>query len=610
VKKELGMRTTISRAASAAGFLTILFASQFAATEAFAGAAPLTRLERERLAEEQRLREEALLAAQQQAQNELAEARISGTPVRPVFELGLHPEVEKAVIAAREAEARARSRAAEARDAQARARSAAEAARQAAASRAGAQNFPGSGAYEGQLTDGVRQGHGVFVGVDGERYEGEWRANLRNGHGITNPRSGIRFEGTWRNGNPCGIGVVTWPNGDRFEGDYCQGDYTGVGVFYSGVMSSPARESAGHWIGGKQTGLSVRVWKDNTRTEGVWRDGKLNGYAAEFSLTGRVQTQAGWPRQGIYTDDKLTMQLVPADFVLVTSDPVEPVDPNAPPPPPPPVPPPFVAPVEPAPPLAAGTENAVPLWERELSQLILNPQVATSVRAARDAETQARAKAQAAREAQMRARAAAERARTFALQARENAARTRGRVESLAVQSFASIGTYEGQVAPLPRQGNARFAPAGFMRQGAGVFVGADGERFEGEWAADQRNGVGITTPTSGIRFEGTWREGAPCGLGVVTWPDGSRYEGDYCRGHYTGYGVFTTLPTSVDRENAGQWAESKQTGPGVRIWKDNTRWEGMWENGKLKGPGAKLLVEGLQQGMFENDELRTPLTP
>jgi Zn-dependent protease with chaperone function len=234
----------------------------------------------------------------------------------------------------------------------------------------------------------------------------------------------------------------------------------------------------------------------------------------------------------------------------------------------------------------------------DLGQLALHPDVVRALTAARDAEARARQSAAGARTAQAQARAAALRARDAAQKAQ---AMTAGHV----VQNFPQLGSYQGEI-------------VNGVRQGAGVFIGADGERFEGEWGANVRNGVGITVPPSGIRFEGTWRNGAPCGLGVVTWPDGSQYEGEYCEGHYSGNGIFYATQQGYERENAGQWANDRQTGPGVRVWKDGTRWEGTWEAGEFTGTGAKFTLEGqlatragvVQQGTFQQGELRTPLTP
>jgi hypothetical protein len=321
--------------------------------------------------------------------------------------------------------------------------------------------------------------------------------------------------------------------------------------------------------------MGVRLWTTGVRSEGQWREDKLDGYGANFDLCGKVATVRGVPQQGIFANGMLERPLsqTPSDAVAGA----------------PPLPAPAAF-VRPAPPVSIAPPDTRQWSWFPLAELPLNPQVRTSLTAARAAEQQARGKAAEARAARDRARAASLRAQTASAAA---IAKTR----DYAVQSFANLGTYEGQIVER-------------ARSGAGVFVANDGERYEGEWSMDARNGYGVSKARSGVVFEGAWKDGVPCGVGVVSWPDGSRYEGEYCRGPYAGYGVFYSLATNPDKESAGQWAESKFTGLGSRFFRDETRWDGNWRDGKLNGVGAKLLIDSLQQGIFADDMLRTPLTP
>jgi hypothetical protein len=201
-----------------------------------------------------------------QAQEQTAPAPVEApilqgpAPVLPVEQLMLHPEVEKAVIAARGAETRARAKAAEAREAKTRADAAAALAEAAATKARGGQdghavqNFAGNGRYEGQYENGVRKGAGIFVSTDGERFAGEWAANIRGGFGVSKARTGVSFSGTWRNGGPCGVGVVSWPNGDRYEGEYCLSRITGYGVLISGERENHISENAGQWVDDSRRG--------------------------------------------------------------------------------------------------------------------------------------------------------------------------------------------------------------------------------------------------------------------------------------------------------------------------------------------------------------------
>ena len=247
---------------------------------------------------------------------------LGNPPVLPIATLPLHPKVAEAVQRARDAEAKARERADAAREAQARAQTAAAKAR-ANADRAAAnpdgndvvvQAFADLGTYRGDISAGVRQGAGVWVGDDGERYRGEWQGDNRNGVGVSDPSNKIRFEGTWKDGKPCGVGVLSWPNGDRYEGDYCDGHYTGYGVFHFSAVSNKnfARENTGQWDQDKQTGFGIRLWAGGYRSEGQWLNGKLTGYGAEFDTNGQVQTKLDVLQEGQYQGDTLKVEMAPA----------------------------------------------------------------------------------------------------------------------------------------------------------------------------------------------------------------------------------------------------------------------------------------------------------
>ena len=37
--------------------------------------------------------------------------------------------------------------------------------------------------YEGEMSEGLRQGKGVFLWANGNKYDGQWNNNLRHGFG-------------------------------------------------------------------------------------------------------------------------------------------------------------------------------------------------------------------------------------------------------------------------------------------------------------------------------------------------------------------------------------------------------------------------------------------
>lgn len=196
----------------------------------------------------------------------------------------LHPEVRRAVLAARTIEARAAT-AAE------RARAAAVLAEEAAArARAGQSGylarFHNDFQFETQVRNGRREGYGVSVDQSpdyyGDRFAGTWVNDQFSGVGVlvfgtnANNRSGVqRFEGEYARDARNGAGVLYFRDGSRYAGIYTQNRRDIGGVFYH----ADGRRYEGEYNGGptdRPNGYGV-LWGPDGRIEqqGVWQDGAL-----------------------------------------------------------------------------------------------------------------------------------------------------------------------------------------------------------------------------------------------------------------------------------------------------------------------------------------------
>tara|TARA_B100000965_G_C19592098_1_gene758420 strand:+ start:677 stop:1690 length:1014 start_codon:yes stop_codon:yes gene_type:complete len=72
--------------------------------------------------------------------------------------------------------------------------------------------------FEGDLLDGLPNGHGTLTTLDGDRYEGQWEGGLPHGRGMKQWDEGrSRFEGEWERGFPHGHGRMTWVRKVRGE---------------------------------------------------------------------------------------------------------------------------------------------------------------------------------------------------------------------------------------------------------------------------------------------------------------------------------------------------------------------------------------------------------
>lgn len=78
------------------------------------------------------------------------------------------------------------------------------------------------------------------------------------------------------------------------------------------------------------------------------------------------------------------------------------------------------------------------------------------------------------------------------------------------------------------------------IRQGIGVLVFANGDRYEGAFVQGFRHGRGVFTSERGNRvYEGEWRRSEKHGMGKEKWlVSGDRYEGEYQKDVFHGRGV------------------------------------------------------------------------
>lgn len=103
----------------------------------------------------------------------------------------------------------------------------------------------------------------------------------------------------------------------------------------------------------------------------------------------------------------------------------------------------------------------------------------------------------------------------------------------------------------------------GEMRDGMlhrGVFVYANGDRYEGGFVDNLKSGHGVYATAGGDRYEGQFAVDRLHGRGTMAWSDGRGYEGEFEHGAINGHGVFT--------------------------WSDQRRFEGRFVNGAPDGFG------------------------
>ena len=93
------------------------------------------------------------------------------------------------------------------------------------------------------------------------------------------------------------------------------------------------------------------------------------------------------------------------------------------------------------------------------------------------------------------------------------------------------------------------------LREGRGMQVWKDGNKYDGYWKNDMTNGLGRLIHTDGSFYEGNWKEDQACGQGTYKHYNGTIYK--------------------------GEWLNDKQHGVGKEIWPDKSIYTGTYEEGK-----------------------------
>ncbi|KAL0221405.1 hypothetical protein RCL1_001259 [Eukaryota sp. TZLM3-RCL] len=154
------------------------------------------------------------------------------------------------------------------------------------------------GIFEGFLEDGKPNGHGSWVGVDGERFFGQFVNGVRSGEGTCQFSDGTVYRGQFNDGSFHGVGEITKPSGEFYKGNFVNGERDGEGVFvdpvagvkFSGVWKSNKKhgkgkeiiqqvEYIGSWNEGVRSGNFEILFPGDVVFSCLFKDGMLSGMA-------------------------------------------------------------------------------------------------------------------------------------------------------------------------------------------------------------------------------------------------------------------------------------------------------------------------------------------
>lgn len=131
--------------------------------------------------------------------------------------------------------------------------------------------------YEGEISNYVPHGFGVYTWTDGKKYSGEWSNNKRTGQGTYTWPNGQKYIGEFRDDSYSGQGTLTFSDGRKYIGEFKDDKKSGHGTF----TWVDGRKYVGKWRNGKKSGQGTFTLPSGLKHIGEWRDGKRNGHGTD-----------------------------------------------------------------------------------------------------------------------------------------------------------------------------------------------------------------------------------------------------------------------------------------------------------------------------------------
>ncbi|GMI50211.1 hypothetical protein ScalyP_jg4768 [Parmales sp. scaly parma] len=160
------------------------------------------------------------------------------------------------------------------------------------------QMDPMEGHYTGNHVDGLRDGEGELVFLNGDSYKGMFYRGMRHGQGMSrlfagfDSRTGDKLHnsylGNWKKSMREGTGVETWPGRMKYEGEFTADKYHGKGMLIKG-----STKYAGDFEKGEKSGYGFMVFSNNATYEGEWQNNRMEGWG-EYILPDGARFEGGW----------------------------------------------------------------------------------------------------------------------------------------------------------------------------------------------------------------------------------------------------------------------------------------------------------------------------
>ena len=162
-------------------------------------------------------------------------------------------------------------------------------------------------------------------------------------------------------------------------------------------------------------------------------------------------------------------------------------------------------------------------------------------------------------------------------------------------------------------------------KQGKGVYIWVNGDKFDGDFANDQVSGrgrwefasgdvyvgevlnavmvgKGVLVAKNGDKYDGLFADGKPHGQGIYLFANGDKFEGSMVAGKLSGKGVYTSKGGD---KFVVPFVDGVAHGKGTYEFANGDRYVGEIQNGKLTGKGEYFHSDGQRsEGNYVNGQL------
>ena len=137
--------------------------------------------------------------------------------------------------------------------------------------------------YEGQFSEGRREGFARLTDIDGTEAVGIW-AEDEIAEGMIKLPDGTRYLGQWQYRERNGDGILIQPDGTRYMGEFKSGRRHGWGI----TIYADGRKYAGQFDKGQRTGWGTLTYPDGRRYTGEFQNGARTGQGTLTYPDGRI----------------------------------------------------------------------------------------------------------------------------------------------------------------------------------------------------------------------------------------------------------------------------------------------------------------------------------